>query len=472
MNLLNTLLVYLTLLVSSSVQQAPALTPPPLDFVTPAPAATSTPYIPPTAVPTAMVVPPPSASPAPIDPSLTTVRSGDRGENVRTLQRRLIELGYLQDAADGIFGRNTKRAVERFQNYNNLTVDGVAGRNTLNKLYNDPNVVIAPVDIPATATPRPATPRPIATAMVPVTYVDENSKVLFQETLMFQEGITTVKAVDSHVPAGYTLTSAREAKVTVDQQGRAAPASISFIYQSPPVVTATPAATATATAKPTATAVPKPTETPVPTATNEPDPTETPVPTETTAPDPTETPVPTETTAPEPTETPVPTETTAPEPTQTAAPTNTPAPYQLPAPMEGAAVGAQAVYTGPGDTTYAVPNNPGVADGQVISFYGKTGDWAMIGFDNAGHTSVGYIPAAAAPEGMTLTELQFTSRQVVLAAAASLTDTPKDGASVLASLPEGATVTLLGAMNDLAYIETTVGTQTARGFIPMSALGQ
>ena len=42
----------------------------------------------------------------------TTLYAGDRGEDVKKLQRRLTELGYLNDTIDGIYGQNTKKAVE------------------------------------------------------------------------------------------------------------------------------------------------------------------------------------------------------------------------------------------------------------------------------------------------------------------------------------------------------------------------
>ena len=44
-----------------------------------------------------------------------TLSRGSRGEAVRKLQSRLIELGYLDDDADGIFGPNTQYAVRLLQ---------------------------------------------------------------------------------------------------------------------------------------------------------------------------------------------------------------------------------------------------------------------------------------------------------------------------------------------------------------------
>lgn len=58
------------------------------------------------------------------------LRRGSRGDEVRKLQTRLIDLGFLDDAADGIFGPKTERAVRDFQGSAGLAVDGLVGPNT------------------------------------------------------------------------------------------------------------------------------------------------------------------------------------------------------------------------------------------------------------------------------------------------------------------------------------------------------
>jgi hypothetical protein len=67
----------------------------------------------------------------------TTLRPGDSGDAVAQMQRRLIELGYLDGEADGKYGNGTKKAVKAFQKKNKLTADGIAGKNTLTALYSD-----------------------------------------------------------------------------------------------------------------------------------------------------------------------------------------------------------------------------------------------------------------------------------------------------------------------------------------------
>ena len=66
---------------------------------------------------------------------VSTLRYGSEGNEVTTLQNRLIALGYLAGSADGKFGRDTKSAVIAFQKANGLSADGVVGADTSAKLY-------------------------------------------------------------------------------------------------------------------------------------------------------------------------------------------------------------------------------------------------------------------------------------------------------------------------------------------------
>ena len=67
--------------------------------------------------------------------SYRVLQKGSRGEDVRALQTRLQELGYDPGGADGIYGSGTREAVKAFQKRNNLSIDGVAGPQTQEKLY-------------------------------------------------------------------------------------------------------------------------------------------------------------------------------------------------------------------------------------------------------------------------------------------------------------------------------------------------
>ena len=56
---------------------------------------------------------------------------GSRGEEVRQIQTKLKRWGYYSGNVDGIYGSQTQAAVRWFQSKNGLTVDGIAGKNTL-----------------------------------------------------------------------------------------------------------------------------------------------------------------------------------------------------------------------------------------------------------------------------------------------------------------------------------------------------
>jgi peptidoglycan hydrolase-like protein with peptidoglycan-binding domain len=61
------------------------------------------------------------------------LRLGDRGDAVRDLQER------LDISADGVYGPDTEAAVLRYQAFQGLTQDGIAGAETLSSLGLDPN---------------------------------------------------------------------------------------------------------------------------------------------------------------------------------------------------------------------------------------------------------------------------------------------------------------------------------------------
>lgn len=62
------------------------------------------------------------------------LKQGSMGGEVKEVQRRLIEWGYLDGEADGIFGLATLAAVKAFQKKNGLTADGVVGKATFEAL--------------------------------------------------------------------------------------------------------------------------------------------------------------------------------------------------------------------------------------------------------------------------------------------------------------------------------------------------
>ena len=63
--------------------------------------------------------------------ALGVIAWGSTGDAVIRIQERLRRYGYMQGAADGIFGKETYDAIVWFQKKNGLKADGVAGPATL-----------------------------------------------------------------------------------------------------------------------------------------------------------------------------------------------------------------------------------------------------------------------------------------------------------------------------------------------------
>ncbi|MDO4546736.1 MAG: peptidoglycan-binding protein [Clostridia bacterium] len=75
-----------------------------------------------------------------VQPFSRDLAKSDRGDDVAQLQQRLIDLGYLSDVADGVFGNKTQEAVTDFQSIHDelgLTPTGVADADTLKWLMSE-----------------------------------------------------------------------------------------------------------------------------------------------------------------------------------------------------------------------------------------------------------------------------------------------------------------------------------------------
>ena len=75
----------------------------------------------------------------------TTLRNGSTGGQVKALQNALKSAGYDigSTGADGVYGKKTEAAVRQYQMDHGLTVDGIAGKNTLGSLSNANNIGIS-----------------------------------------------------------------------------------------------------------------------------------------------------------------------------------------------------------------------------------------------------------------------------------------------------------------------------------------
>lgn len=78
----------------------------------------------------------PTPEPTP-EPAYTELARGAKGEEVKPLQQRLKDLGYLTGSVDGDFGGGTERAVSAFQKQNGLEVTGRADAATQELLHSD-----------------------------------------------------------------------------------------------------------------------------------------------------------------------------------------------------------------------------------------------------------------------------------------------------------------------------------------------
>lgn len=101
----------------------PDISPTPAVYVTPEP----------TAEP---LTPEPNFYMTPMPTDVPTLKLNSSGEEVRAVQKRLIELGYMKEGADDAqYGKGTQNAVKAFQSVNGLGADGAAGPKTLTVLF-------------------------------------------------------------------------------------------------------------------------------------------------------------------------------------------------------------------------------------------------------------------------------------------------------------------------------------------------
>jgi hypothetical protein len=88
-----------------------------------------------TSLPKPVTVTVPATTPANTTPSAqaptTTLKPGDTGAQVKTLQQALTTLGFSPGTPDGDYGPATQVAVEKFQVAKGLAEDGVVGPATL-----------------------------------------------------------------------------------------------------------------------------------------------------------------------------------------------------------------------------------------------------------------------------------------------------------------------------------------------------
>ena len=191
-------------------------------------------------------------TPAVATPSPTplTMRLGFTGEAVRTVQRRLKELGYYTGSIDGDFGAATDKAIKEFQKANGLTADGKVGEQTLKKL-NDKNAKTYK-QAHATAVPKnystaKPTARPTATPNLTREYYlrlgNTGSRVETLQRRLIELGWLSGKVTGSFDLATETaLRAFQDATSGIYTDGVAGPATLRALYSSGAARSKTPAA--------------------------------------------------------------------------------------------------------------------------------------------------------------------------------------------------------------------------------------
>ncbi|MCJ7658926.1 MAG: peptidoglycan-binding protein, partial [Anaerolineales bacterium] len=125
----------------------------PLPTQTPTAKSTSTPLPsptqPPSATPLINATSTTTSTPNPTPPAFERVlylsEPPMQGADVLRVQQRLLSLGYTEaGTADGLFGSLTDQAVRRFQEINNLEVDGVVGPKTWDQLFGGDAIGVEP----------------------------------------------------------------------------------------------------------------------------------------------------------------------------------------------------------------------------------------------------------------------------------------------------------------------------------------
>ncbi len=137
-----------------------------------------------------------------------------------------------------------------------------------------------------------------------------------------------------------------------------------------------------------------------------------------------------------------------------------------------------AVYSAPGGDSWRGANGKAqvITNGGVWAA-GWEGNWLLIYYEtNKGSIRVGYVDGSRIRgSGSAYQNLRFEYEPVTLTTNCTLTDDPMWSGTVMASLRAGQQVTYLSSFinqrgQNWDYVETTVGGQRARGFIPANSI--
>ncbi len=184
-----------------------------------------------------------------------SLKEGMKGDDVKTVQRRLKELGYYKSTIDGKLGRDTVNAIKAFQEAHKLEADGVAGKATYEILFSENALSkgATPTPVP-TETPAPA--EETADAWPTLRKADSGDDVAQLQEALASLGYFTGKVDGNYGDATVAAVKAFQKANGLAEDGSAGEDTQKMLYGGKAK------AKASATAKPTAT--PKATATPAP----------------------------------------------------------------------------------------------------------------------------------------------------------------------------------------------------------------
>ena len=91
------------------------------------------------------------------------LKDGSKGEDVYWVQMRLAELGFYKGTATGTYLGGTAKAIKAYQKSIGLSADGVAGTQTLKRLYDDARAEALATPEPSATPDITGTPEPVET---------------------------------------------------------------------------------------------------------------------------------------------------------------------------------------------------------------------------------------------------------------------------------------------------------------------
>ena len=181
--------------------------------------------------------PVPSPTPKPTATPFTSLKLGSTGQDVRNVQQKLKQLGFLKGNVDGDFGKATEEAVKAFQKQYGLEVDGKVGANTLAKLQ----TARATMRPAVTATPKKtATPKPNYNSNTYLRNGDSSSQVRSMQTRLIELGYLMGKATANFDNATEAGVIAFQRRNTSYADGVAGPETLKALYSSSASKTSSP----------------------------------------------------------------------------------------------------------------------------------------------------------------------------------------------------------------------------------------